>query len=296
MTIRLLRTLIAVADNRTFSAAASVVHVTHAAVSQQMHTLEADLGLTLFDRAGRTRRLTPMGHQVVERARQIVIDYDNLVPAVVSANNQLVGELSIGAIGTTLTGLAPQTMAVLKSRFPDLWLQIRPGLTASLLADIARNTLDAAIVTKPHLIPEGIMFQHLADEQLQLIAAPEETQDDPDTLLNSRPFIRFNRTAVVGTLIDNWIVSQKIHVAEAMELDSAEAIASMVGANLGVSIVPDLAVKPNDGIALKRISLGKKAPKRELGLAFKENHPKQQAIQHLLEALHDVIAKAKDAS
>ena len=69
MSIRMLRTLIAVERNRTFSAAAEEVLVTHAAVSQQMRALEAELGVTLFDRAKKTPELTPVGHAIVAKAK-----------------------------------------------------------------------------------------------------------------------------------------------------------------------------------------------------------------------------------
>ncbi|WP_413718408.1 LysR substrate-binding domain-containing protein [Silicimonas sp. MF1-12-2] len=288
MTIRLLRTLVAVADTRTFSAAADVVHVTHAAVSQQMQTLEADLGIALFNRTTRTPELTPLGHQVVAKARKLIADYDNLVPSVL-ADGGLSGQVTLGALRTTLTGLTPQAMAVLKSRYPQIGMRIRPGLTGALLAEVERGAIDAAIVTRPHLMPMGVVFRELTEEPMQLIAAIEEQEDDPITLLRDRPFIRFNRNAVVGTLIDNWILSKRIRVTETMELDSPEAIASMVQANLGVSIVPDLAVKPQDSVPVKRVDLGPDAPRRVLGLVYLEGQVKMQAIEALHEALVSVL-------
>lgn len=288
MTIRLLRTLVAIADERTFSAAAEVVHVTHAAVSQQMRTLEADLGVALFNRSKRTPELTPLGVQVVEKARKLIADYDNLVPSVL-ADGGLSGQLSLGVLRTTLTGLTPQSLALLKTTYPDLSWRIRPGLTATLLTDIERGSLDVALVTKPPLLPVGMVFRELTVEPMRLIAAQDEAEDDPIALLRGRPFIRFNRNAVVGMLIDNWISSKRIRVRETMELDSPEAIASMVHANLGVSIMPDLAVKPMDAVPTKSLSLGPGAPTRTLGLVYTEDQVKLRAIDELFAAMRKVI-------
>lgn len=295
MTIRLLRTLLAVADNKTFSDAADAVNVTHAAVSQQMQTLEADLGLTLFNRSTRTPELTPVALEVVAKARTLIADYDNLVPSVL-ADGGLSGVLKLGTLGTTLTGLTPQALAIFKDRFPSVGLHIRPGLTGALLADIERGHLDAAIVTQPHLMPVGIAFRPLTEEPMQLIAAMEEAEDDPMRLLETKPYIRFNRNAVLGGLIDNWIMSKRIRVTETMELDTPEAIACMVHANLGVSIVPEPAVKPLDQVPVKRLGLGKDAPRRVLGLAYAENQIKTRALDGVFDAFDGVIRNAADRS
>lgn len=288
MTIRLLRTLVAIADAKTFSAAAEKVRVTHAAVSQQMQTLEANLGVTLFNRTTRTPKLTPMAHQVVAKARKLIADYDNLVPSIL-ANGGMSDVITLGAMPTTLTGLTPRAMSALRGKFPQMGLHIRPGLTRTLLADIERGKVDAAIVSRPQMMPMGVVFRVLAEEPMQLIAAVEELEDDPIKLLKTRPFIRFNRSAVVGALIDNWILSKRIRVAETMELDSLEAITSMVHENLGISIVPDLVVKSRDRIPVKRLSLGADAPSRELGLAYQEDQVKTQALNALFDALQSVI-------
>ncbi|MFK7858397.1 MAG: LysR family transcriptional regulator [Granulosicoccus sp.] len=288
MSIRLLRTLIAVADSRTFSAAADRVHVTHAAVSQQMQTLESDLDITLFDRSKRTPELTPVAHEIVRKARQLIVDYDNLVSSVVD-DDGLNSDVTFGALPTTLTGLTPQAMALLRNRFPQLRVHIRPGLTGELLSDIKRGRLDTAVLSKPHLLPLGVEFKELVTEPLELIASTRMAGDDPTSLLATQPFIRFNRNAVVGALIDNWFLSKRIRVSEIMELDSLEAIESMVHANLGVSIVAKRTVQPYNAIPLKRVSLGDDAPSRCLGVAYRQDYTKTRVIEELFTALRDVI-------
>ncbi|MFK8077751.1 MAG: LysR family transcriptional regulator [Granulosicoccus sp.] len=291
MSIRLLRTLVAVADSRTFSAAASQICVTHAAVSQQMQTLESDLGIVLFDRSKRTPELTPVAHEIVRKARQLVAEYDDLVPSVVG-DDGLNGEVTFGVLPTLLTGLTPAVMVRLRTRFPELRLHIRPALTGALLADLERGRLDAAVLSKPHLLPLGIEFQELVTEPLELIVSNDISETDVTELLNTQPFIRFNRNAVVGTLIENWLTSKRIHVSETMELDSLEAIESMVQANLGISIVPKRSVRPHNSIPLKRISLGADAPVRCLGLAYHSNYPKIRVVEEIRDALRTVIDDA----
>ena len=284
MSIKHLRTLIAVAERRTFSEAADAVCLTHAAVSQQMRALEADLGLELFDRSTRTPTLNAIGRALVQKAREVLRSYDDMVPSILNETS-LAGDISLGAVPTTLTGLIPKAMKILKRTCPSLRLRITPGLTAPLITAIERHHLDAAVITKPVLLLEGLQFREIAAEPLRLIASTENETEDPFELLAIRPFIRFNRDAVVGTQIESWIQGNRIRVAEAMELDNLDAIASMVHADLGVSIVPQSCVAPSNALPLKWISLGPSAPLRHLGLVFKTDTPIARIIAEVETAL-----------
>ncbi|MCL3882962.1 LysR family transcriptional regulator [Marivita sp. GX14005] len=292
MSIRLLKTLIAVADHKTFSEAADAVFITHAAVSQQMRTLEGELGLDLFDRSHRTPELTPVGRAITEKARKLVRDYDNLVPSVLG-DEGFSGEVTLGAVPTTMTGLAPRAMSILRATYADLRIRIHPALTGALLADIDRGQLDLAIVTRPVLMPPGMGFLDIAEEPLHLIASRELPDDDPIAILQTQPFIRFNRDAVVGTLIETWLQARDIRVSETMELENLEAIASMVHANLGVSIVPRACVVNDYALPVKRLPLPDGAPSRRLGLVFRKNHPKQRVIEEIHNALLSAVAQSQ---
>ncbi len=294
MSIKHLRTLIAVAEHRTFSDAANAVYLTHAAVSQQMRALETELDLTLFDRSTRTPTLNATGRALVDKARDVLRSYDNMVPSILNETS-LEGDIALGAVPTTLTGLMPKAMVTLKTTCPALRMSIRPGLTSPLITALERDQLDAAVMTKPVLLPKDLVYREIAVEPLRLIASAETECDNPLTLLGTRPFIRFNRDAVVGTQIENWVQTNKLRVIEAMELDNLDAISSMVHADLGVSIVPQSCVPASNALPLKWIDLGPSAPARSLGLAFKSDTPKTRIIAEVAKALKDAVASSRSA-
>jgi len=284
MSIRMLRTLIAVEEHKTFSAAADAVCVTHAAVSQQMRTLENEMQVALFDRSKRTPELTSAGRALVSKAKEVIRAYDNMVPSVLG-DEGLKGEIVLGSVPTSLTGLAPLAISILRSEFHDLHVRLQPSLTSALLSQIERGTIDAAIISRPGSLPVGIDFLEIANEPLQLLASEQTKSDDVYELLQNNPFIRFNRDAVVGNMIETWLQSKAIKVNERMELEGLEAISSMVFANLGVSIIPSNSVRAYNPLPLKRISLENDAPHRLLGLAFDKSNPRKRVIEEIHKAL-----------
>jgi DNA-binding transcriptional LysR family regulator len=289
MSIRALRTLIAVEERGTFTAAAEAIGVTHAAVSQQMRALETEWRVALFDRTRRTPELTPIGRAVTRRARAVVRAYDSIVPAIVGEES-LEGEISLGAVPTTLTGLAPLALSQMRRSFAGLRVQVRPGLTLPLIAEVERGKIDAALATRVDPLPRRLVWREIASEPLRLLAPPEMAGEDPRTLLRREPFIRFSRDAVVGRQIDAWLQAQDIAVSEIMELDGLDAISSMVLARLGVSIAPEPCVSGPADAPLTRLSLGPDAPARRLGLVWRNDNPRLRVIEELATACREAAA------
>lgn len=291
MSIRRLKTLVAVAENGTFAAAAEVICVSHAAVSQQMKALESELQVKIFDRAGRTPVLNPTGLALVSKAREVIRAYQQMLESAGDADS-LMGELAIGALPTGMTSLVPQAIRAIKDQYPGLHIRVVPGLSAELLPQLDRGVLDAAILSEPAEPLNHLVWEPFAREPLILLTAESETQTDPRLLLQSRPYIRFNRRAWVGRLIDQWLQQEKIVVQESMELDTLESIASMVFHQLGVSIVPQPCVPPEIRWPLRHLSLGPTARPRVLGVACRQDSPRINMVKVLLAELRSRVAVA----
>ena len=291
MSIRRLKTLIAVAEKGTFAAAATATFVSHAAVSQQMKTLEDELGVAIFDRSRRSPVLNQHGRNLVAKARDVVHAYNNMVSSV-HDDDRVVGELMFGAVSTCMTSLVPRVVGMLKRRYPRLHVRVVPGLSAELQIQVERGYLDAAVLSEPPFLPSGLSWRAFAEEPLILLASLEEESDDPEWLLESRPFIRFNRRAWLGRQIDEWLQANKVNVREGMELDTLESISSMVFYQLGVSIVPRRCVPSARPLPLKRIPLGASARPRILGVMSRKDGSKSQLLEVLIAELVELVESA----
>jgi DNA-binding transcriptional LysR family regulator len=242
-----------------------------------MRNLETSLKLKIFERSQRTPKLTEVGLSLVSEASMIIAAYDGLADRVRS-DNDISGDLILGAVPTTLTGLLPLALSQLKIQHPALQIRVVPGLSNQLLLQLDRGQIHAAVISRPEVLSHSLSFSKIATEALVLLVSPLTKQLSPDELLRSQPFIRFNRDAVVGRQIEAWLQGRGISVRDTMELEGLEAISSMVAANLGISIVPKRCITESDQLPLKTISLGKNAPTRTLGLVSLNNTPKIRII------------------
>jgi len=289
MSIRALRTLLAVHRHGSFRAAADAVNLTPAAVSQQMRHLEDTWNLQLFDRAQRTPKLTETGLSLVDEAFALLSHYDGL-PDKLGAQDDMSGELVLGAVPTTLTGLVPLALSRLKIQHPGIRVRIVPGLSNQLLLQLERGQIHAAIVSRPPVLPKTMAFSSIAKEDLVLLVADGTEDRSPHDLLRDNPFIRFNRDAVVGRQIEAWLQHEGIVVNDAMELDGLEAISSMVAARLGISIVPQRCIVEQSSLPLKTIPLGENSPRRVVGLVSRADGPKAGLVRATQTALLEAVS------
>ncbi|WP_296945380.1 LysR family transcriptional regulator [uncultured Massilia sp.] len=238
MSLRALRTLLAIARHGSFARAADAVHLTQSAVSLHVRALEQEFDAVLFDRTRRIPVLTDAGRRAVERAQQILDLYDGIAGEL-GEGGELHGRLRIGAINTTLAGILPAALAVLRERHPRVRVLVHSGMSAELAARVDAGELDAAVTTepvKPH--PAGLVHAGLYREGFWVIAPPELGGSDAATLLRDHPFIRFDRHAWAGRTIDAELRRLRLDVQTSMELDSLQAIVHMVASRLGVAVVP----------------------------------------------------------
>ncbi len=285
MSIRRLRTLIAIAEHGNFGLAADAVSVSQAAVSLQMKALEQELKVTLFDRSHRPPTLNATGLALLAKAREAVRVYDEMLRA--AGNDELSGELVLGAMPATMTGVVPRAINALRNIYPQLRIHVVPFHAIEQLPQLERGLLDTGIITQLPYLPDNLEYRAFAEEPLILLAPPGTPPAPARKLLETYPFIRFDRNQRVGQLIDTWLRAEGIQVKELMELDTIESVSNMVYYNLGVTIAPAPCVAPPIPLPLCRVPLAPSAPKRVLGVLTR----KDSAKKRLVSVLYDQLVK-----
>lgn len=285
MSIRHLRTLLAIAEQGSFAAAARAVRLTQSAVSMQMRALEEELGTALFDRSTRPPALTSAARALIADAEELVRGYDRLVHERRSQDAPVEGHLRLGAVPSVITGILPTAIAALRRRHPGMHVEIAMALSADLVDRLERGRLDAAIVSELGKPRQGYLWQPFAREPLVLIAPLDAPRQSAAELLAAYPFIRYTRQAWVGRLIDATLKRRRIKVGEAMTLDTLEAVTAMVSHGLGVSIVPQRGHGAPFPFPVRAQALAKPTVYRQLGLLRAESHAKGLLADALLTEL-----------
>lgn len=291
MDVKTLYTLVAIADRGSFAEASKVLNVSLSAVSMQMRSLEEELGTKLFDRSRRPAALTESGLYLIERARVLISQWEELSE---SLKREATGAiLKIGVVHTAVSGIVPPALSLLQKKAPGIEIRLTMGLTHDLETAVYRGELDAAVVTEPQITRSELEFHAIIDEPLMVIAQSSMTGDSDQKLLESQPYVRFNRTAHVGQMIQAEFDRRGIKVQSVMEIDSLEGAIAMVANGLGVSVVPARGMSNEFPNSIRMIPFGNPPMVRRLGLLLARGNPRKRASRALLEALTEIAENYK---
>lgn len=164
MTLVQLRHLIALAETGSFSRAADRVHLTQPALSRSVQSLEDELGAALFDRVGRRAELTPMGREVLERARMLVLDAQDLQERARAVARGRAGRLRVGMGSGPAAILMNALLLEVAATRPQWRVEVARGATDLLVQRLRARTLDALVVDLRSLTPAEDLQIDLARE------------------------------------------------------------------------------------------------------------------------------------
>jgi DNA-binding transcriptional LysR family regulator len=279
---RFLETYLVVAEHGSIAEASRRLGITPAAVSQRVKALEDDIGAALLVRSGRRVRPTEAGFAILEKAQRILVDVRQLKG--LAQDDQAFGDLRLGAISTVLTGLLPGALRRVFAAMAGADIFLLPGTSAELYDSVLQERIDAAILVKPPFsLPKTLHWDKIHSERYVLVAPAELAHLSAGHLLATQPFIRYDRNNWGGRLVDSYLQQHDISPREWLELDSLEAIAIMVEAGLGVSILPDWRISIVGNLRLAKLALTD-APHREIGLLRPRNISSRRLVECVLAA------------
>lgn len=238
----------AVALHRSFTRAAQVLFVTQPAVTRQIAALEAELKMPLFERLGRTVRLTPAGEVLHRYAEQIVRLEREAREAVRDVETSGGGRLHVGASSTLATYVLPPLLRAFRQTHERAEIAVSTGLSAHIIELVRNGEADLGLVTaEPETRHTGLRFTVVADYETCAVLPPthplaQKRELSPADLADG-PLILMEQGTNLRTYVDRLLSTAGVVEQIAMELDNVEAIKRMVEAGLGVSLLPEVAVR-----------------------------------------------------
>lgn len=296
ITLRQLRFVDALARFRHFGQAAEACSVTQPALSMQIKALEDGLGAKLFERGARQVHLTGLGEDIADRARDILRAVGELEDVARTRRDGPGGRLRLGVIPTIAPYLLPRLIHDLGAHYPGVDLQLRETQTERLIAELRDGRLDTALVALPvsepgltevALFSEGFVLVRPAAEAHRPVPVPAALPDMQLLLLEEGHCFRDQALAVCG------LRSGARHAG--LDGSSLSTLVQMVGAGLGVTLIPEMAVgleTRGASVAVQRFATTR--PARTVGMIWRstsalaaELHDLAEVVRQSAEAMYD---------
>lgn len=267
MDTRFLETFVAVCDHGSMAEAGRSLNLTAAAIAQRIHALEEEIGVPLVSRSGHSVKITEAGMAILDQTREFIHKIGDL--KALATGDQLNGDLRLGAFSTALTGILPEVLSRIASKYPGFNISIVPGTSADLYAKVHSGELDSAIIIQPSFaLPKSLDWKTIRDERLILLTASSMSVKSPHATLKTQPFVRYGRGTWGGRLIDGYLRKMGIRPHERFQLSSLDAIAVLVDRGLGVALVPDWAPPWPEGLSLSKWELPDRSFDRHVGVIW----------------------------
>ena len=272
-----LRIFVAVARVGSFSRAAEELGLRQPTISQQIQVLERSLRVRLFERLGRGVELTPAGTTLLVYAERILQLAGEAQAATREAAGLASRTLRLGAGNTLATYILPDLLARLRWERPDVVVQITVGNTEQLIDAVLNQRVELALVGSPVADARLAIHPFLRD-QLVAIAPPDEPWNGRTSIslqdLRSQTLLMREPGSALQASLREILRAHGVEPTHTITLGNLEAIKRSVEAGLGVSIVPEIAVRREvQAGALQALSITDLEDKRSFNYIHRRDRP-----------------------
>lgn len=293
MTLIQLEYIIAVDNHRHFGKAAEACFVTQPTLSMQIHKMEEQLGVVIFDRSKQPIAPTDIGKRIIEQARSAVTEAKKIQQLVDEEKGEIAGELKVGIIPTLSPYLLPLFIHNFIEKYPKVKIKVEELITEQVVHKLKHELLDIGIIVTPYNDP-GLMTKPVFYEEFYAYVSHRSPFFKEEMLsVNSIPANEIwllNEGHCFRDQVLNLCHTYKERDSQfKYESGSLEALKRIVEKHGGMTLLPELATLDLDKSGQARLRrFTDPRPVREVSLVMNRSYLKRK----LAEALHKEILNA----
>jgi LysR family hydrogen peroxide-inducible transcriptional activator len=287
VTLRQLRYFDALARHGHFGRAAEACAISQPALSMQIKEMEELLGGVLLERGARQVTLTKFGEELLLRVREILRSVEELGDFARASCDRLAGRLRVGMIPTIAPYLLPRVIENLARLHPELDIHVRETLTPRLIKEVSEGRLDTAIVALP--VSEPPLTEVALFKENFLLVRPGRDEGTP---VPSRESLREMKLLLLeeGHCFRDQALSfcnmQSSPPREMLDASSLSTLVQMVGAGIGVTLIPEMAVAVETRSASVSVARFKNPqPSRTIGMVWRKTSPLARQLLQISEVV-----------